>query len=459
MISASDLIRQSNPFESSIQQILRLDGLKREQLRSDLNNIESQKKALNDIGSAFSSFQTILNKFSDETAQAFRPLKTESTFEGIQITSNNGIDNTGSFDVQVTQMARRDTMTSASFATDGTALSANGTGSFEITVGGGDPITISLDTTGLTNDEVLSAIRDAVNNQAGDRVSASRIQTSDTESALSLKSRDTGSNNQISIANIQGDFQNLNLDRLFDVTELDARFSIDGIEMTRSSNVVENAIEGVTFEITGQTGSGQINITKDTEAAVSEVEGFIESFNKLNSEIRSKTFIDGETGNRGILQRERSLRNLSINMRQSLLLPVSGLSDPGVQSISDIGISISQEGSLSIDDAEKLETFLTTQPELIEQFFTGTDGIVQRLKNSVELSLSGDNNLLDNIENALDSRIDRTNDRIDRETRFLERREEQLRSEFSRLQQVIDDGERQFNQVLNFQAALGFNSF
>ncbi len=459
MISASDLIRQSNPFESSIQQILRLDGLKRDQLRSDLNNIESQKKALNDIGSAFSSFQTILNKFSDESAQSFRPLKTESTFEGIQIVSNDGVDNTGSFDIQVTQMARRDTMTSASFATDGTGLSVNGSGSFEITVGGGDPVTISLDTNGLTNDEVLAAIRDAVNDQAGDQVSASKIQTSDTESALSLKSSDTGSTSQISITNIQGDFQNLNLDRLFDVTELDAMFSIDGIEMTRSSNVVENAIEGVTFELSGQAGTGQINITKDTEAAVSGIESFIESFNKLNSEIRSKTFIDGESGNRGILQRERSLRNLSINMRQSLLLPVTGLSDPGVQSISDIGISISQEGSLSIDDADKLESFLATQPELIEEFFAGTDGIVQRLKNSVELSLSGNNNLLDNIESALDSRIDRTNDRIDRETRFLERREEQLRSEFTRLQQVIDNGERQFNQVLNFQAALGFNSF
>ena len=459
MISASDLIRQSNPFESSIQQILRLDGLKRDQLRFDLNNIESQKKALNDIGSAFSSFQTILNKFSDESTQTFRPLKTESTFEGIQITSNDAVDNTGSFDIQVTQMARRDTMTSASFTTDGTGLSASGSGSFEITSGGGDPVTISLDTTGLTNDEVLAAIRDAVNDQAGDQVSASKIQTSDTESALSLKSSDTGSTSQISITNIQGDFQNLNLARLFDVTELDAMFSIDGIEMTRSSNVVENAIEGVTFEITGQAGTGQINITKDTEAAVSGIESFIESFNKLNSEIRSKTFIDGESGNRGILQRERSLRNLSINMRQSLLLPVTGLSDPGVQSISDIGISISQEGSLSIDDADKLESFLATQPELIEEFFAGTDGIVQRLKNSVELSLSGNNNLLDNIESALDSRIDRTNDRIDRETRFLERREDQLRSEFTRLQQVIDNGERQFNQVLNFQAALGFNSF
>jgi len=84
---------------------------------------------------------------------------------------------------------------------------------------------------------------------------------------------------------------------------------------------------------------------------------------------------------------------------------------------------------------------------------------VQNLKNSVESVLSGNNNLLDTIESSFESRIDRTNDRIDRETRFLERREESLRKEFSQLQQVIDQGERQFSQIQNFQAALGFSAF
>jgi len=313
MISASSLLQQSNPFETSIQQILRLDGLKREQLRFDLNTIESQKKALNDIGSAFSAFQKTINTFADEPGTSFNPQKVESSGDALRIISSEEGINTGNFDIQVNQLARRDTHNSASFQQTGTELSAQGTGSFEISVGSADPITVSLDTTGLTNEEVLGAIRDSINLQAGDLISASRVQVTDTESALSIKSRETGSANQITINSIQGDFQNLDMNSLFAPAELDAQFTVDGIAMSRSSNLIENAVEGLTFELAQTTtGTEQISISQDLEAAAETVQKFIDDFNSLNSEIRKKTFINGETGERGLLQRERSLRSLSL---------------------------------------------------------------------------------------------------------------------------------------------------
>lgn len=460
MISASSLLRQSNPFETSIQQILRLDGLKRDQLRSDLNTFESQKRALNDIGSAFSALQKTINTFADEPSTSFNPQKVESSGDALRIISSEAGINTGNFDIEVNQLARRDTHNSVSFQQAGTELSAQGTGSFEISVGGADPITVSIDTTGLTNEEVLGAIRDSINLQAGDLISASRVQVTDTESALSIKSRETGSANQITINNIQGDFQTLDLNSLFTPTELDAQFTVDGIAMSRSSNLIENAIEGLTFELAQTTtGTEQISISQDLEAATESIQKFIDDFNSLNSEIRKKTFINGETGERGLLQRERSLRNLSINLRQSAILPVQSLDNPAVQSITDLGITVGQDGTLTLSDTGKLESVLAQNPETVEQLFIAPDGIVQNLKNSVETVLSGNNNLLDTIESSFESRIDRTNDRIDRETRFLERREDQLRKEFSQLQQIIDQGERQFNQIQNFQAALGFSAF
>jgi len=460
MISASSLIQQSNPFESSIQQILRLDGLKRDQLRSDLNTIESQKSALNDIGSAFSSFQTTINTFADEPGTSFNPQKVESSGDALRIISSEEGINTGNFDIQVNQLARRDTFNSDSFQQTGTELSIQGSGSFEISVGGADPVTVSVDTTGLTNEEVLAAVSDSINLQAGDQLSASRIQVTDSDSALSIKSSETGSVNQITINNIQGDFQNLNLTRLFEVAELDAQFTVDGIQMSRSSNLIENAIEGLTFELAQTTtGTEQISISQDFETATESIQKFIDDFNKLNDEIRKKTFINGETGERGLLQRERSLRNLSLNLRQSAILPVQSLDDPAVQSITDLGITVSQDGSLTLSDSSKFESIMSQNPETVEQLFIAPDGIVQNLKTSVESVLSGNNNLLDSIESGFESKINRTNDRIDRETRFLERREDQLRKEFSQLQQIIDQGDRQFNQIRNFQAALGFGTF
>ncbi|MEX2347364.1 MAG: flagellar filament capping protein FliD [Balneolaceae bacterium] len=453
MISAASLLQGSNPYESSIQQILQLDAMKRNRLQAEVKTLESQKKALDEIGTAFSSLQTVLDQFSDNSFSTFNTLKGTSSSDAINVLSTDGMSAPGSFDVFVEQVAKRDTFHSAAVENSGTELSAQGSGSFEISVGDSAPVSISLDTTGMTNEEVIQAIKDSINDQSEGQFSASQIQITDTASALSIKSSETGSANEITIGNVQGDFQNLDLNRLFDITELDAKFSVDGVSMTRSSNTIENAVEGLTFEILNTTGSSeQLTISRDTESVKESVQSFVDAFNKLNSEIRNKTHLNSETDSRGVLQRERSIRNLSSVMRQSVILPVQSLAGSDVQILSDLGIEMKQDGTLHINDSDKLESVLALQPELAEQFFNAPDGIVQNLRSGIESSLSGSNNLLDTIDSGFDSKIDRTNNRIERETRFLERKEAQLRKEFTQLNQIIERGQSQFNQIQNFQS-------
>jgi flagellar hook-associated protein 2 len=454
MISAGSILQQSNPFENSIQQLLRLDGLKKISLEQEIDTFNDQKKTLDKIGSSFSALQTILNEFSEPGTTSFQPMKAESTTNAVNVVSADGATLTGNFDITVDSVARRDTLTSAFFAQDGSTLAAQGSASFEISAGDSDPVVIAVDTTGKTDGEVLNALRDAVNEQFGDFATASTIQVSDTEFALSLKSNETGSANQITLQSVQGDALSLNLDRSVLPEDLDAQFTVDGISMTRSSNTIENAIEGVTFELINETDfTQQLSIVRDTEAAMESINSFVEAFNALNSEIRKATRLNGETGDRGILQRERSIRNLSNTMRQSVSLPVISMtgSGSGVQTLSDLGLTISQTGELSIRDSGKLEELLATSPDVVEEFFTADDGLVSNLKNGIERAFDGENNLIDLVKTGIDSRIDRTNNRIEAEERFLVRREEQLRKEFTRLNQVIEQGQTQFNQVLNFQ--------
>lgn len=457
MISAGNILAQSNPFESSIQQLLRLDGLKKESLKLDITSFNNQKKTLDEIGSKFSSLQSILNRFSENSSSAFQPLTATSSTGAVKVISADGAKLTGNFDISVESVARRDTLTSSTFTENGNTLSAQGTASFEISAGEGESVSISIDTTEKTDREVLNALRNAVNEQYGDLVSASTIQVSDTEFALSFKSNETGSMNQINIQAVQGDALSIGLDRIIPVSNLDARFIVDGIEMTRSNNIIENAIEGVSFELISETGTNlQLSITRDTESAKESVDLFIKSFNELNSEIRKATRLNGETGERGILQRERSIRNLSNTMRQSMALPVLSLAGTGVQSLTDMGLSINQSGDLSIRDSVKLEELLAINPKAVEQLFTAEDGLANKLKNGIERAFDGSNNLLEIVKTGIDSRIDRTNSRIEAEERFLVRREDQLRKEFTRLNRAIEQGQTQFNQILNFQS-LFFN--
>ncbi|MEX0773135.1 MAG: flagellar filament capping protein FliD [Balneolales bacterium] len=457
MISAADIFKQNSPWEPQIQQILQLEGLRRAQFRFDVQVFESQKSALDDIGKAFSSMQTAMNSITDEIDSPFETMKASATSDAISIVSTDDSAKIGNMDIEVGQVARRDTQISAAMDMEATSFSG-GTISMDLQIGA-DTITISVDTAGLNNDEVLEKISEEITSQEDLGVSASRIQVSDTESALSIKSEETGLVNKITIDNFQDDngesldLENtLSLISRFADNELDAEFMIDGVSMTRSSNRIENAVDGLTFDIIGETtGEEGISVTRDTSSGRDAIESFIKSFNELNSELRENTRINAETGEMGILNRERSLRNLSMTMRQSVILPVDG------NTLADLGIEMAQDGTLSLDDSDKLESLLTEEPGTVDNFFNHEDfGIAQNLKNSVETSLSGNYSLLDTLEERFDTQIDRTNTRIERENVYLERHEESLRAEFNQLQQIIDNGEDQWNQIMNFQSSLGF---
>lgn len=457
MISASTLAQQSNPFESQIQQILQLDGLRRDALNQDIKSYEAGKTALNDIGTAFSSFQSIINSFENDSDASFQALSASASSDALKILSTDATGSPGTYDIEVGQVARRDIVNSSQLVDTATDLSGTGTGSFKLLIDS-EEITVNIDTTGLTNEEVLDEIVSEINEQSSGSINASRLQVNDSDSVLSIKSSETGLANQITVQDIQGDFQNLNLDHLFTSNELDANFTIDGVSFTRSTNVIDDAIEGVNFElIQAEAGTThQLSIERDTEAVTDQIKSFVESYNELNSTIRKNTFLNSESGDRGPLQKERAIRNLSNSMRHTFLQPVASMGGESISLLTDIGIEFSQDGSMSIEDPEKLESVVLQDSDLLNELFTAPDGIIAKITTGIESSFSGEGNVLDSIESGFDSRIDRTNTRIDREERFLERREAQLRKEFTELQQIIDQGQSQFNQILNFQSNFGF---
>lgn len=456
--SISSLFAQSSPYESSIQQILRLEGLKKTQLQSEQNALRTQKSSLSAIDSKLSSLNTLLTSFKESGTEKFQPLTGESTDPGaVSIISTSGLKNPGSYSIEVTQLAKEDIMLSNAVSQTGSDLNATGTGSFEIAVGSGDPVSISVDTTGLNNQEVMEAIAAGVNDQLGDKVTASVFKLGDGTSKLSFKSTDTGTANRISVSNQQGDLAGLNLTNIFTTDELNAQFKMDEVVFERSSNLIDDVIDGFTFELNKETaGEEQMKITRNTEEAQKNVEEFISQFNALNDLIRSKTFLNGDTGDRGPLQNERSVRNLSYALRQTVTLPVDSLAGEAVYSLNSIGIDLEQDGTMKLEDSAKLTEALTSNPEGVAALFGAGDGIATSLQQKIEQYIADDAGIFDSLQDSFDRKIERLDDRIQREEEYLVQKEESLRAEFAELDKVISQGESQFNQILNFQSQYGF---
>lgn len=449
--ASNPLFAQNNPYEQYVQELLQIDSQPKVQMQADLSTEKTQKQAVTDIGTKLTTLNSTLQSFIDDPLTQFSPYKATSSDSSVSVISSDGINSPGTYNISVSQLAQNDISLSSTFSSTGTDLSSSGTGSLDINIGTGSPVTISVNTAGQTNSDVLNSIATAINNQLGDKVKASVYQVDSNNVQLSLKSIDTGSANQISISNSQGDLQSLNIGNLYTSDQLDAKFTIDGVSFQRSGNIVNDAISGMSLELNNTTsGNDQINVALDTQQIQTNIQSFIDQYNAVNSLIRQDTFVDGQTQQKGTLADNMSIRSMSNTLWQMVVEPVNSLSGSGISQLADIGIETQSDGSLSITDSQKLQNALKTNPQGVQDLFTASDGLANTLKNKIDTYITGNNNLLDTIKSGIDDRINRLNDQISQQDTYLQMKQKQYENEFNQLQQVILDGQSQYSTIMAF---------
>ena len=166
----------------------------------------------------------------------------------------------------------------------------------------------------------------------------------------------------------------------------DARLSIDGLAITRSSNTVSDAIEGVTLSLVKPTeGETAVTVARDDDTAKKAIDEFAKAYNELNTLIRSQTSYNAETKKAGTLNGDSSMRSIQSQLRTALGNPISGLS--GAKMLSDAGISFKTDGSMSVDST-KLTEALADPSKKIGELFAG-NGTVDGFAKSMETRLKG----------------------------------------------------------------------
>jgi len=467
MSSIQSLFQQTNPYEKFVTQLVELESQKKLKLEVQRDTQNDQKKALGDVSSSISTFISKLEEFSKTENNTFRSLTTSSTDDSVvRINSASGIDRTSNYDINVERIASRDTQLSQIMTGNLNDLAGFGNGSVDITIGDKTE-TISVETqkddgTGTmvdkTNEELLNSFADAINAAFEDEIQANVFKINDNEVQFSLSSLETGTANKIEISGASGALADITngMNRLVPENELDAKFTINGVTFERSSNTVDDAITGLDFTLLKGGGEvAQMSVTKDVDASKANIEDFISTYNDMNRMIRSRTFIDGESGNKGPLQGIRSIRNLTVNMRLTGLQSSSDAADGEIANLNDLGITFNNDGSMKIDDEDKLMEALSTRPDEIEAFFSSENSPLAQMKAQAE-SYTKSNGLISSIESGIDQKIDRLDRRIASEERYLQDYEERQREQFNKLQQIITQGEEQFAQVMSFRNSVGF---
>ena len=134
----------------------------------------------------------------------------------------------------------------------------------------------------------------------------------------------------------------------------DAKFRINGITLSRDTNTVADAVEGVTLNLK-QAEEGKntiITITKDDTADLkANIKGFVDQFNTSMKMINDQFLLDPRTQKGSPLSGDATLLGLQSRLRGLISSQVDGLTGE-FDSLVMIGISFDRNGTLNLDSGK-----------------------------------------------------------------------------------------------------------
>lgn len=158
-------------------------------------------------------------------------------------------------------------------------------------------------------------------------------------------------------------------------TGTNAALTVDGIPVSSATNTVSGAVAGLTLilqGITTGTNAASVAVAADTNSISNALSKFVQDYNSALSSVSSQFTYNASTGSQGALSGDTAMRSL-----QSTLLSIVSYSSPSgnsgsgstVTSLSSLGITMNDDGSLSLNSAA-LNSALA-KPADVQNFFQG----------------------------------------------------------------------------------------
>ena len=138
-----------------------------------------------------------------------------------------------------------------------------------------------------------------------------------------------------------------------------ASFRVNGVTLTRSTNSVNDAIDGVNLNLKqAQAGTTvSIDIARDTSAIRSKIDTLVADFNDAMTLINDQFVFDEDAQTSGPLAGDATLLTLQSQLRSVITTPVEGLDDDE-NVLTLFGVSFNRQGLLEIDGT-KLDNALS----------------------------------------------------------------------------------------------------
>jgi len=323
--------------------------------------LDLKLEAWQEINTKILAFETAaqrINRSSEFQAMA-ASFRNNSSTQGdiVNLTSNSNVLN-GSYNLNVSQLAGQHKLISD----QGFSSTTSNVGYTSVTV------TTSGGATQTFTDSTLSELRNSINS-SGLGVTANIVNTAGSASPnyrLMLSSTDVGSDKSFTATVTQGvtvlSFSTLQ-------TARDAVLTLDGISITRSSNVFSDVIEGVEMELTAA-GSGTITMSSDTDTIVKNIESFVDAYSEVMDYITKQFTYNSESQSTKPLFGNSTLLSIQSTLSGIVTGVVSGFdaNSDAYATLSQVGIKTDSANQFTVDK-NLLVQALTENPNAVRNLF------------------------------------------------------------------------------------------
>ncbi len=367
---------------SLISKLMDVERLPLTALTTKQTTLQTKISTLGTIKSSLSAFGAAAKALS--TPAQLAPLKSSVADSTILSAATGTGAMAGTYDIEVQSLASSQKLLSAGYANTTDAI---GSVDKKITIafgtyGAGPTFTANPDkaTQSITIDasnNSLAGLRDAINN-ANIGVSASIINDGSTNGYhLSLTSVDTGARNAMQISVDDTSLDAFTYDptggtsiMTQSVVAQDAVIKIDSTTITKQSNTITDALEGITLSLTKESTPGvttRLSVTPDTSSVQTAIQNFVKTYNDLNSAIADATNYNASTGKSSTLTGDSTLRTIQNQLRNIMSAPIAG-APSGSSTLFDVGVSFQRDGTLAVDSTKLSAALADTSKDLTALF-------------------------------------------------------------------------------------------
>ena len=413
--------------------------------RRPINILETKRTTYNDKISTYNELSTKLSDLKSaadklKTSAGFY-VKTSSESDSTVLDSTaSGTASVGNYSISITELASAEKEIHNGSGLTASTDVVNSSGSdkiFQYTYGGTQrTLTVADGTT-------LEGLKALINNDASNPGVMATVINDGTNYRLIISGDDTGATNTITIdagTTLDGtgstvDFSSASFSDTANIAA-DAVFTVDGLEITRSSNAVSDVINGVTLNLK-KVDSTTLTVSADNESIKEQIEAFVTAYNDVNTFITSNSTYDTDSEEGGIFVGEGTTRNIQNNLRRMVTSSVSGLSG-SLSILAEIGITTNYKtGNLEINSTT-LDTKLGTNlDDIADLFKDSTNGISVQLSSYISDISSTIDGTIELRKDGLQSIIDSIVDTIKNMEYRLEKTEGDMVRKFSALEQLV----------------------